>query len=148
MPEVEIFDVNPLRMYRFKHPAVRLDCLQFHFQPCVPNCFPAEVLPFHSRLEDPAEFWITSSEQMWTSQTVVWMREVQCTYWGTLQTTQVSFCWPLPFEKCCTVHLQGVTLLPPSAVMFTVLFDIYVLERSNIFVERNLDFMQIVGLFF
>lgn len=42
---------------------------------------------------------------------------------------------------------RGVTMLPPSVVMFTVLFDIYVLERSNIFLEQNLDFMQIVDLF-
>lgn len=30
---------------------------------------------------------------------------------------------------------------------FTVLFDISVLERSNIFLEWNFDFMQIVDVF-
>lgn len=89
--------------------------------------FPFEVLPFHSRLDDPTALdhkqWEDVDEEEGSHVCIYWGHQINPSF------ILLTFEW---LEKCCTVHLQGITLLPPSAVMFTVLFDIYTPERSNI----------------
>lgn len=94
--------------------------------------FPFEVLPCHSRLDDPL-LWITSSEKMWMKK-----RGFMCVYiyWGHQINPSfilLTFEW---LEKCCTVH---------QCLLYSL---ISTHQKGQIFLEWNLDFMQIVPVFF
>lgn len=93
--------------------------------------FPFEVLPFHSRLDDPTAL----DHKQWED-----VEEEEgihvCTYCGHQINPSfilLTFEW---LEKCCTVH---------QCLLYSL---ISAHQKGQIFLEWNLDFMQIVPVFF
>lgn len=93
--------------------------------------FPFEVLPFHSRLDDPTALDHKQWEDVDEEEGIH-----VCTYWGHQINPSfilLTFEW---LEKCCTVH---------QCLLYSL---ISAHQKGQIFLEWNLDFMQIVPVFF
>lgn len=93
--------------------------------------FPFEVLPFHSRLDDPTALdhkqWEDVDEEEGIHVCIYWGRQINPSF------ILLTFEW---LEKCCTVH---------QCLLYSL---ISTHQKGQIFLEWNLDFMQIVPVFF